>query len=62
MECPNEPFFSPNDIYHVMMNHELNPGVKTLLQTIQENNVRDSTTIIAWDVDISKDVTRPSDE
>ncbi|WP_096274512.1 protein phosphatase 2C domain-containing protein [Paucisalibacillus globulus] len=62
VECPNEPFFSPNDIYHVMMNHELNPGVKTLLQTIQENNVRDSTTIIAWDVDISKDVTRPSDE
>jgi serine/threonine protein phosphatase PrpC len=62
VECPNEPFSSPNDIYQVMMNHDLNLGVKTLLETIQENDVRDSTTIIAWDVNITEDVTRPSDD
>ncbi|WP_042150039.1 protein phosphatase 2C domain-containing protein [Paucisalibacillus sp. EB02] len=62
VECPNEPFSSPHDIYHVMMDHGMDHGVRTLLQTIKENNVRDSTTVLAWDVTIAEDVTRPSDD
>ncbi|WP_026907321.1 protein phosphatase 2C domain-containing protein [Paucisalibacillus globulus] len=62
VECPNEPFSNPIDVYNVMMNHELSHGVKTLLGTIKENNVRDSTTIISWDVTIDKDVTIPSND
>jgi serine/threonine protein phosphatase PrpC len=62
VECPNEPFSNPKNIYYVMKNHQINDGIKTLLQTIKENNVRDSTTIISWDVNIIQDVTKPSNE
>ena len=62
VECPNEPFSNPIDVYNVMKNHELHHGVKSLLSTIKENNVRDSTTIISWDVTIDRDVTIPSDD
>ena len=62
VECPNVPFSNPLDVYHVMTNFKIDHGVKILLRTIKENDVRDSTTIIAWDVTIAKDVTRPSDD
>lgn len=62
VECPNEPFSNPKEIYNVMKNHQINDGIMALLQTIKENYVRDSTTIISWDVNIIRDVTMPSDE
>lgn len=62
VECPNEPFSNPEEIYNVMKNHQVNDGIKALLQTIKDNNVRDSTTIISWDVNITIDVTKPSNE
>ncbi|PFA69259.1 protein phosphatase [Bacillus sp. AFS015802] len=61
VECPNEPYSNPRDIYNDTKDHKLNEGIMALLNTIKENNVRDSTTIIAWDVNILTDVTEPSD-
>lgn len=61
VECPNEPYSNPSDIYNEMKDHQLNEGIKVLLNTIKENKVRDSTTIISWDVNISIDVTNSSD-
>ncbi|MCP3740931.1 protein phosphatase 2C domain-containing protein [Rossellomorea sp. BNER] len=62
VECPNEPYSNPKDIFNDMKDHQLNEGIMALLITIKENNVRDSTTIISWDVNISIDVTNPSDK
>ncbi|WP_407268827.1 protein phosphatase 2C domain-containing protein [Radiobacillus sp. PE A8.2] len=62
VECPNEPFSNPKAIYDIMKNHQIKDGIMALLETIKENNVRDSTTIISWEVNIIKDVTIPSDE
>ncbi|WP_462411586.1 protein phosphatase 2C domain-containing protein [Neobacillus sp. Marseille-QA0830] len=62
VECPNEPFSNPKEIYNVLKQHQINDGIMRLLQTIKENNVRDSTTIISWDVSVTVDVTKPSDE
>ncbi|WP_326122802.1 hypothetical protein [Metasolibacillus meyeri] len=60
VECPNEPF-SSKEIYLIMKGHTIKKGTEILLQTIKENGVRDSTTIIAWDVQVTTMVTRPSD-
>ncbi|WP_370452612.1 protein phosphatase 2C domain-containing protein [Lysinibacillus sp. SGAir0095] len=62
IECPNEPVSSSQNIYHIMNCPIIDDGLLTLLQTIKENHVRDSTTIISWDVCITQNVTRPSDE
>lgn len=61
VECPNAPFSNPKKIYAVMKKHQINDGIVELLQTIKDNNVRDSTTIISWDINITSDVTKPSD-
>ncbi|WP_042475246.1 protein phosphatase 2C domain-containing protein [Bacillus ndiopicus] len=61
IECPNKTF-SAQEIYTIMTSNAMEKGIEILLQTIKENNVRDSTTIISWDVDVSKAVTRPSNE
>ncbi|MFS1515361.1 protein phosphatase 2C domain-containing protein [Bacillus sp. SCS-151] len=62
IECPNEPFSSPKEIYNVMRRHQIDEGVNKLLQSIKRNSVKDSTTIISWEVNITKEVARPSDE
>ncbi len=62
VECPGEPFTNPKEIYKVMKGHQIQDGINILLQTIKVNNVRDSTTIISWDVNITEDGTKPSDE
>jgi serine/threonine protein phosphatase PrpC len=62
VECPNEPYAHPEDIFNEMMTRELSEGIIALLKTIKEDNVRDSTTIISWDVNVTLDVTKPSDE
>ncbi|WP_377890849.1 protein phosphatase 2C domain-containing protein [Alkalihalobacillus sp. R86527] len=61
IECPNEPFSSGKEIYKVMCNQNINEGIEELLQSIKFNNVRDSTTIISWDINITEGVTIPSD-
>lgn len=62
IECPNEPFSNPKEIYKIFSSSEDEVSMKQLLQKIQVNHVRDSTTIISWNVNITNQVTRPSNE
>lgn len=62
IECPNEPYANPKNIYNSFVNSNEEESIKTLFQNIQENNVRDSTTIISWKVNILKEVTLPSNQ
>jgi len=60
IECPNEPYLNPEKIYNTFINSNEEESIKTMLQKIKENNVRDSTTIITWKVNIQKEATLPS--
>ncbi|MDX8367712.1 protein phosphatase 2C domain-containing protein [Cytobacillus sp. IB215665] len=62
IECPKEPYSSPKEIYNVMKSQQIDKGILKLLQTIKGNNVIDSTTIISWEVKVTKEVARPSEE
>ncbi|PLR89086.1 protein phosphatase 2C domain-containing protein [Bacillus sp. T33-2] len=62
VECPNEPFLDPSEIFKVLSDSPGDKNILPLLQTLKQNDARDSTTIVAWDVSISKDASRPSDE
>ena len=62
IECPNEPFSNPEELSKAFSNAEDKESIRSLLHKIQENNVRDSTTILSWEVNVSKAVTRPSNE
>ncbi|MCM3386563.1 protein phosphatase 2C domain-containing protein [Ureibacillus chungkukjangi] len=61
IECPNEPFSSGKKISSIMNFKEIDAGLTMLLQTVKDNHVRDSTTVICWDVNITQEVTEPSD-
>ncbi|WP_270179716.1 protein phosphatase 2C domain-containing protein [Alkalihalobacillus sp. CinArs1] len=61
LECPNEPFSVPKNIYDMMSDSQVDEGMTRLLEVIKKNHVRDSTTIISWDVKITDEVTNPSD-
>lgn len=60
IECPNEPFSNPINIFKVFSHSQDEDGIRTLLLKIQSENVRDSTTIISWKVNISKEASKPS--
>lgn len=62
IECPNEPYLNPKNIYNTFANCKEAESIQILFQTIQENNVRDSTTIITWKVNIVKEATIPSNQ
>ncbi|TYS68294.1 protein phosphatase 2C domain-containing protein [Sutcliffiella horikoshii] len=62
VECPNAPYNYAKDIYrmlHGIASCEI--GVRKLLEDIQSNNVRDSTTIVSWVIQNNKEATIPSD-
>ncbi|WP_079508856.1 protein phosphatase 2C domain-containing protein [Mesobacillus jeotgali] len=63
IECPNEPYTKPSSIYdsfNEVSDHEWIVG--SMLEKIKNNNVRDSTTIISWSMEVSKESTIPSDQ
>lgn len=62
IECPNAPFSNPKKIYNSFANSKDEESIKAMFQKIRENNVRDSTTIISWTVNIQKEVTIPSNQ
>lgn len=61
IECTNTSFTDPVKIKKAFNTGSNEQGVKALLSEIKEKNVRDSTTIISWFVDIDTDATQPSD-
>ena len=61
VECPNEPYSNPENIYDTFGNDtDEEEAIKNMLEIIQKNNVRDSTTIISWPIIILKKATLPS--
>ncbi|KZE37235.1 protein phosphatase [Bhargavaea cecembensis] len=62
VECPGAPFFDP-----VRIDQAFDGGVPaadavhSILETIRQNGVRDSTTIITWDIKVTRDAAQPSD-
>lgn len=62
IECPNAPFSKPSDIFKELSNQQEDINIRSLLLKIQENNVRDSTTIVSWKVNISEEVSIPSSQ
>lgn len=61
VECPGEPFSDPSNLVAALNEKELDEGISRLLMEIERQNVRDSTTIIAWDVEVDKEGSIPSD-
>ncbi|QED46300.1 protein phosphatase 2C domain-containing protein [Cytobacillus dafuensis] len=62
IECPNTNFQNPKEIFKPFENNSNEDSVKLLLREIKEKNVRDSSTILSWFVDIDLDASRPSDD
>ncbi|WP_312506831.1 protein phosphatase 2C domain-containing protein [Lysinibacillus sp.] len=61
IECPNEPYDNPANIFHSMNSND-DKSIQSILKNIQDNHVRDSTTIISWRVDNSMEATKPSNQ
>lgn len=61
IECPEEPYAEPASIYHALANHPADQSVEKMLCTIQKHHVRDSTTIITWNVQVEEQASMPSD-
>lgn len=61
LECPNTSYHKPENIFEKFKGMDVTSGVHVLLRDIQLNNVRDSTTIISWSIDVVERGTLPSD-
>ncbi|WP_432359892.1 protein phosphatase 2C domain-containing protein [Sporosarcina sp. UB5] len=61
LECPGEPFSNPMDLVDILDAKQFEVAFSMILKEIEKNNVRDSTTIVAWTVEISKQGSIPSD-
>lgn len=62
VECPNTDFSNPLEVakrFDAVSNAE---GVTALLEEIKEKNVRDSTTILSWMIEVKSESTRPGNE
>ncbi|OCA84521.1 protein phosphatase [Bacillus sp. FJAT-27225] len=63
IECPNEPYSNPINIYNAFNNlNDDKSNIWSMLKNIKNNDVRDSTTVISWTVTISKEASRPSNQ
>lgn len=62
IECPNTRFANPREIVETMKISSHESALQYLLDENIKNNVRDSTTIISWVVDIDDNVSYPSDQ
>lgn len=58
VECPGGIYEEPQKIYEAKPGRD---GVEELLKTIRECGVRDSTTIISWEIIVKEAAAMPSD-
>jgi serine/threonine protein phosphatase PrpC len=61
IECPNTNLSSPDEIFNMVKGFTIKEGLIVLLNEVKKNNVRDSTTIISWEVLNKEDAIMPSD-
>lgn len=59
VECPGNPYSEPASISRTM---ERESGIGEMLQTIQQCGVRDSTTVISWEITVREQAAMPSDQ
>lgn len=59
VECPGGPYREPASIYQAMTEEN---GIESLLSTIEQCGVRDSTTIISWEITIPEKAAIASDQ
>jgi len=60
VECPNAPFENPDEIFKVFEGNSNKEAIMSLLKSIERNNVKDSTTILSWEVFLQELATMPS--
>ena len=61
VECPGKPFSDPSNLAASLNEKDLAESISQMLMEIERQNVRDSTTIIAWNVEVEKEGSIPSD-
>ncbi|RSD26659.1 protein phosphatase 2C domain-containing protein [Mesobacillus subterraneus] len=61
VECPGEPYLEPKAIFEEFNVEANTAAVRTLLSKIQAHQVRDSTTIVSWMVEVEEEASEPSD-
>lgn len=59
VECPNGPYGDPDQIYQAMKEQN---GMGRMLETIRKLEVRDSTTLISWEIRIAEQAAKASDQ
>ncbi|MFC4713484.1 protein phosphatase 2C domain-containing protein [Planococcus dechangensis] len=62
VECPNTAFSDPLEVAKRFNEASNRGGVQALLEEIKEKQVRDSTTILSWMVEVESESTRPGNE
>ncbi len=62
VECPGQVFVEPKSISQVFKNATIAEGVNALLTAIQKNHVRDSTTVVSWNVNIGEPASYASNQ
>jgi len=60
VECPNAPFENPYEIFNRFEGVSNEAGVSRLLKDIEDRNVRDSTTILSWKINVIEPAMKPS--
>ncbi|MEZ0481589.1 protein phosphatase 2C domain-containing protein [Planococcus sp. SSTMD024] len=62
VECPNADFSNPLEVAKRFDGVSNTEGVRALLEKIKDKQVRDSTTILSWSVEVKSESTRPGDQ
>ncbi len=62
VECPNTNFSDPLEVAKRFHTGSSKQGVEALLSEIKDKNVRDSTTILSWTIEVESESTRPGNE
>ncbi|WP_341201027.1 protein phosphatase 2C domain-containing protein [Planomicrobium okeanokoites] len=53
-ECPGEPYAEPAIIYDQFDGINEETGIRNLLETVQQQGVRDSVTLVTWTVEVAE--------
>ncbi|WP_318618294.1 protein phosphatase 2C domain-containing protein [Sporosarcina sp. YIM B06819] len=61
VECPGEPYANPKNLVEALNEEAIDESISQMLMEIERQNVRDSTTIISWAVEVEKEGSIPSD-
>ena len=61
IECPDANFHFPSEVIAQIKDKSVRSGIQQLLTVISGKSVRDSTTILSWEIEVEEEATVPSD-